>query len=90
MSTTYLASIHHDGSQRYVHAYNGADLRLGDEVSIRLRAATHAPIERILLRTCPDGAVFQELFTGQMSTISNGNLPIPALPAGVQIWKTVP
>jgi len=58
MSTTYLASIHHDGSKRYVISSNGADLHLGDEVTIRLRAAVAAPIERILLRTCPDGEQF--------------------------------
>ena len=30
-------------------------LRLGERVTIRLRAHPHAPIERVLLRTCPDG-----------------------------------
>ncbi len=33
----------------------GADPGQGDEVTIRLRAAPGAPIERVLLRTCPDG-----------------------------------
>jgi len=36
-----------------------------------------------------DGTVFQELFTGQTSTVSNGNLPLPALSVGVQIWQTI-
>jgi alpha-glucosidase len=50
-----LESIHHDGSPRYVRSAGGSDLRLGDEVVLRLRAGHAAPIERILLRTCPDG-----------------------------------
>lgn len=55
MSLDYTRSIHHDGSHRYVRARRRADLRLGDEVTLRLRAARDAPIDRILLRTCPDG-----------------------------------
>jgi len=55
-NTNYLASIHHDGSSRYVKP--AANLQLGDEVVIRLRTSRDAPIERILLRTCPDGEQF--------------------------------
>ncbi|MBN1179305.1 MAG: maltodextrin glucosidase [Anaerolineae bacterium] len=51
---SYLESIHHDGSGRYVRGA-GRPLRLGDEVTLRLRAAADAPIERVFLRTCPDG-----------------------------------
>jgi alpha-glucosidase len=51
----YLASIHHDGSSRYVRTIAGREPRLGDEVTIRLRAGLAAPIGRVLLRTCPDG-----------------------------------
>lgn len=50
----YVSSIHHDGSRRYVRT-NSDGLHLGDEVAIRLRTAPEAPIERIFLRTCPDG-----------------------------------
>lgn len=53
----YISSIHHDGSSRYVRSHN-TDLHIGDEVTIRLRAAIDAPIERLLLRTCPDGEQF--------------------------------
>ncbi len=53
----YLASIHHDGSKRYVRTKPG-EIHLGDQVVIRLRTAPDAPIERILLRTCPDGEQF--------------------------------
>jgi len=51
----YLASIHHDGSSRYVRSASGEELHLDEEVTFRLRAAVDARIERILLRTCPDG-----------------------------------
>jgi alpha-glucosidase len=36
-----------------------------------------------------NGALFQELFTEQISTVVNGSLPLPALPAGVYIWKSI-
>jgi alpha-glucosidase len=48
-----LHSIHHDGSPRYVVAK--PNLTIGDEVRLRLRAAPDAPVERILLRSAPDG-----------------------------------
>jgi alpha-glucosidase len=35
-----------------------------------------------------DGAKFIELFTGQRAVVSNGNLPLPSLPTGVQIWSS--
>ncbi len=49
-----LTSIHHDGSVRYVKS--GANgLTIGAEVTLRLRAAPQAGIERVFLRLCPDG-----------------------------------
>lgn len=53
----YTRSIHHDGSARYVQNKSaaGADPRLGDEMTVRLRVAPNAPVERVLLRTAPDG-----------------------------------
>lgn len=52
----YLHSVHHDGSSRYVRRPAGRDLlRFGDEVTLRLRTAQGAPIQRILLRMAPDG-----------------------------------
>ena len=53
----FTASVHHDGSSRYVQnqTASGLEPRLGDDITIRLRAAPGAPIERVLLRTCPDG-----------------------------------
>jgi alpha-glucosidase len=49
---TYINSIHHSGSSRYV--FPNAP-HLGDKVRIRLRTGLDAPIQQILLRTCPDG-----------------------------------
>src|SRR5512141_365125 len=53
----YTRPIHHDGSPRYVfnRSAPGIEPRLGDEITIRLRAARDAPVERVLLRTSPDG-----------------------------------
>lgn len=48
----YAASIHHDGSRRYVENMSP---RFGDIVAIRLRALHLAPIRRVFLRTVPDG-----------------------------------
>jgi alpha-glucosidase len=47
-----MLSVHHDGSPRYVM---GTHLRLGEPVTLRLRAALDAPIERAFLRTTPYG-----------------------------------
>jgi alpha-glucosidase len=52
----YVNSIHHDGSGRYVQPQG--PLALGDTVTIQLRAAPAAPIQRVLLRACPDGEQF--------------------------------
>lgn len=52
---SFLSSIHHDGSARYVLLEHGEDQNIGDIVTVRLRAAPHAPIERLLLRFAPDG-----------------------------------
>jgi alpha-glucosidase len=59
-----LGSLHHDGSARYVVAVTGTPdrPRIGDEVRLRVRAGLDAPIERIHLRTTPDGEqTFSEL-----------------------------
>jgi alpha-glucosidase len=57
---SYLKSIHHDGSARYVQPQAA---RLGDSVTLRLRAHPGAPIQHVLLRSDEDG----EGFTLQMS-----------------------
>ncbi len=58
MDLTYLSSIHHDGSPRHVRFQGDYTLRTGDEVTLRLRTAVDAPVERLLLRICPDGEQF--------------------------------
>ena len=55
MNPKYLSSIHHDGSPRYVRTRRNGALRIGDQVTLRLRGAVDVPIQRLLLRTCPDG-----------------------------------
>jgi alpha-glucosidase len=47
----WLTTVHHDGSPRYLQSGG----RVGDAVTIRLRAAADAPLERVFLRICPDG-----------------------------------
>jgi alpha-glucosidase len=58
MCLAYLSSIHHDGSARYVRTHGNRSLNIGDEVTLRLRTAVDVPVERLLLRTCPDGEQF--------------------------------
>jgi alpha-glucosidase len=53
----WVNSIHHSGSSRYVQP---AAPLLGDEVRIRIRTSLDAPIQQIILRTCPDG---EQLYT---------------------------
>jgi alpha-glucosidase len=36
----------------------------------------------------PDSVVFEEIFTGQTSMVKQGNLPLPSLPTGVQVWRS--
>lgn len=54
---SYQNSIHHSGSSRYVLPNIP---HLGDEVEVRLRTSLDAPIQQVLIRTCPDG---EQLFT---------------------------
>lgn len=49
---TWLRSIHHDGSEKYVSTRYP---RLGDPVRVRLRLAVDAPVRRVILRIFPDG-----------------------------------
>ena len=49
----WSGSVHHDGSARYVTPNVGHTL--GSTVTLRLRADREAPIERVLVRTSPNG-----------------------------------
>ena len=62
----YLDSIHHSGSSRYVTPIAP---HLGDEVRIQLRTSLDAPIQLMLLRTCPDG---EQLYTPMQPTTNEG------------------
>jgi alpha-glucosidase len=70
-----------------------AYLRDTDEQQV-IVIGNRGPAERpaaplpVRLGALQDGIEFQELFTGQISTVSHGNLPLPTVPAGVQIWQT--
>jgi alpha-glucosidase len=63
--TPCLASVHHDGSPRYVVPVAGDTpdhLRIGDEIRLRVRSGVDRDIERVFVRTTPDGEqVFVEL-----------------------------
>ncbi|MBX3086599.1 MAG: maltodextrin glucosidase [Anaerolineae bacterium] len=48
----WTAGLHHDGSALYVSSQQP---KLGDRVTIKLRAPASAPIQRVFLRTAPDG-----------------------------------
>ncbi len=48
----YLASVHHDGSTRYV---SNPYPSFGETVTLRVRAGLDAPVTRVLVRTAPDG-----------------------------------
>jgi alpha-glucosidase len=49
---SWASALHHDGSPIYVSPANPT---LGGSVTLRLRTGLSAPIERVLLRTTPDG-----------------------------------
>jgi alpha-glucosidase len=51
----YTSSIHHDGSGRYVQKTREGECQPGDIVTLRLRASMDAPLERVFIRTSPDG-----------------------------------
>ncbi len=63
--TNGFGSVHHDGSARYAVPVGGTNpdrLRMGDEVRIRVRAGLDAPVDRLFIRTVPDGEErFEEL-----------------------------
>jgi alpha-glucosidase len=48
----WTAGLHHDGSALYVSSQQP---KLGDRLTIKLRVPSHAPVQRVFLRTAPDG-----------------------------------
>jgi alpha-glucosidase len=55
MNELTKASIHHDGSSRYVRLPHSGEARLGDIFTLRIRAGLGNYIQRVFLRTAPDG-----------------------------------
>jgi alpha-glucosidase len=51
----------------------------------RVRPAGGLPLAKAAI---PDGTKLVELFSHQAATVINGNLPLPALPPGIQVWIT--
>src|SRR3954470_23077212 len=53
----WTKSVHHDGSPYYVMSNS---LHLGSIVTLRLRTGIDAPVERVFLRTTPDGEQYMQ------------------------------
>ena len=65
---SWMKSVHHDGSPYYVV---GNELRIGSTLTLRLRADVNAPIERVFLRTTPDGSQrIQEMRPAQVEQVA--------------------
>ena len=52
MQPSWLQTVHHDGSEKYVSARYP---RLGEHIRLRLRLSDVAPIRRVYVRVFPDG-----------------------------------
>ena len=55
------------------------------------RGPNERPPKELFVRdgAIPDGATFTEIFSGQTRTVQDEYLPLPAVPAGVQIWQSI-
>ncbi|MGH2495804.1 MAG: maltodextrin glucosidase [Ktedonobacteraceae bacterium] len=65
---SWTKSVHHDGSPYYV---TGKVFQIGSTLTLRLRADVEAPIERVFLRTTPNGELrMQEMRPAQIEQIA--------------------
>jgi alpha-glucosidase len=65
---SWMKSVHHDGSPYYVV---GNESRIGSTLRLRLRADVGAPIERVFLRTTPNGSQrIQEMRPAQIEKVA--------------------
>lgn len=65
---SWMKSVHHDGSPYYVV---GKSLSTGSTLTLRLRADVDAPIERVFLRTTPNGGQYmQEMRPAQVERVA--------------------
>lgn len=71
LAPTFLRSVHHDGSSRYVIFDKAGLLEVGDRVTIRLRTGNDGSLKRVLLRIIPDGE--QRLIEMQIENNATGN-----------------
>lgn len=74
MNYTQPKSIHHDGSRRYVNI-NENEITPGHEIEIRIRSSVKDNVQKVYLRTCPDG---EEHFTHMHSEVDTN---------GITWWK---
>ena len=51
----WTRTVHHDGSPLYVQGESQLNYKIGEKVKIRLRVEVDAPVERVFLRSYPDG-----------------------------------
>lgn len=71
-----------------------AYVRDSDEESV-IVVAQRGPADRpagplpVAYAAIADGTEFEELFSGQRLRVENGNLPLPLLPVGGQVWQEV-
>ena len=64
----WTKSVHHDGSSYYVI---GKAVQTGATLTLRLRADVEAPIERVFLRTTPNGEQrMQEMRPAQVEEVA--------------------
>ncbi len=73
-TVAYLRDVDHE--QIVVVAYRGADERPAMPLFV-----AHGAI--------PDGAQFEEILSGAQASVTNGCLPLPAMPQGAAIWRTL-
>src|ERR1700730_9443203 len=68
LNDSWTKSVHHDGSPYYVV---GKALQTGPTLTLRLRADVEAPIERVFLRTTPNGEQrMQEMRPAQVEGVA--------------------
>src|SRR5215469_4371430 len=87
----WMASVHHDGSPRYVV---GEPSGLGATATVRLRAGLDAPVERVFLRTNPDGeqAIVPMRLVGADDTCRwwEAELPLRMVYTTYRFWLLTP
>ncbi len=88
---SWMASVHHDGSPRYVV---GNPSSLGATVTLRLRVGLDAPVEHVFLRVCPDGEQMmlpmRRVRTDGVCCWWEGELQLQMLRTNYRFWLLTP